>query len=67
MHSYAGYTYPNLIASTYGHHPEELYYKNNLKRVDSYAKDSGYITGMTSDSCTIGEFDEIGKIDCLID
>ena len=54
MHSIRGYTFPNLFASTYG--VAYSHWKDtHLKRMSSYAKDGGYITGMTSDCCTYSE------------
>ena len=55
LHSIRGYTFPNLFASTYGLSYNDSWSKEHLKRIDSYAKDAGYIVGMTSDCCTYPE------------
>jgi hypothetical protein len=55
MHSIRGYTFPNLFASTYGIAYADSWSKEHLKRIDHYAKDAGYIVGMTSDCCTYPE------------
>ena len=55
MHSIRGYTFPNLFASTYGLSYDDSWSNDHLKRIDSYAKDAGYIVGMTSDCCTYPE------------
>jgi hypothetical protein len=55
MHSIRGYTFPNLFASTYGMPYEVSWSKDHLKRIESYAKENGYITGMSSDCCTYTE------------
>jgi len=55
MHSIRGYTFPNLFASTYGVPYLDSWTDNHLKRIESYAKEAGYITGMTSDCCTYTE------------
>lgn len=54
FHSIKGYTFPNLFASTYG--VEYSHWNDNhLKRLSTYAKKAGYITGITSDCCTYSE------------
>lgn len=55
MHSIRGYTFPNLFASTYGISYNDSWSKEHLKRIDHYAKDAGYVVGMTSDCCTYPE------------
>jgi hypothetical protein len=55
LHSIRGYTFPNLFASTYGISYNDSWSKEHLKRIDHYAKDAGYIVGMTSDCCTYPE------------
>ena len=53
FHSIAGYTYPNLIASTYGNF--EVSYAHQLTRIETLAKKLGYITGIASDLCNLYE------------
>lgn len=55
MHSIRGYTFPNLFASTYGVPYADSWTDEHLKRIDNYAKEQGYIVGMTSDCCTYTE------------
>jgi hypothetical protein len=55
LHSIRGYTFPNLFASTYGLSYDDSWSKTHLKRIDHYAKDAGYIVGMSSDCCTYPE------------
>ena len=56
LHSIRGYTFPNLFASTYGA-PYSISFDvdHHVKRIESYAKEEGYITGYTSDACTYTE------------
>jgi hypothetical protein len=54
LHAIRGYTFPNLFASTYGVDYSH-WHDDNLKRISSYAKKAGYITGITSDCCTYSE------------
>lgn len=55
LHSIRGYTFPNLFASTYGIPYLDSWTDEHLKRIDHYAKEQGYIVGMTSDCCTYTE------------
>lgn len=55
LHSIAGFTIPNILASTYGADYTKLSSYVSLKRIESYAKDKGYITGFASDNCAFGE------------
>lgn len=55
LHSIRGYTFPNLFASTYGVPYADSWTNDHLKRIDHYAKEKGYIVGMTSDCCTYTE------------
>lgn len=57
LHSLGGYTLPNLIASVYGLYWGSIYQVLNAKRIESYAKEAGYITGITSDICAVGEIE----------
>lgn len=54
LHSIRGYTFPNLFASTYGIRNDK-WDELHLKRIDSYAKEAGYITGISSDCCVYPE------------
>ena len=54
LHSIRGYTFPNLFASAYGVEYNR-WTETNLKRISTYAKEAGYITGITSDCCTYSE------------
>ena len=60
MHAIQGWTFPNLFASSYGH-TFDGWKAYNLKRIQSYARSAGYITGMTSDCCVIAETESKGK------
>lgn len=50
LHSIRGFTWPNLMSQTYGNHfnvkkgPE-------MKRIEHYASDRGYVTGLAFDVC----------------
>lgn len=66
LHSIRGYTFPNLFASTYGMAYDDSWSNDHLKRIDSYAKDAGYIVGMTSDCCTYPESEVKCKHYCSI-
>lgn len=59
FHSLRGYTFANLISSTYGLNVDKwkkgIY--NSQKRIEHFASDQGYITGMSSDICQISEQD----------
>ena len=55
LHSVKSYTYPNLVASSYGIPGSG--YDGPRKRVSTYARESGYITGYSSDYCSICEGD----------
>lgn len=54
LHSIRGYTFPNLFASTYGLRNEN-WSDEHAKRIESYAQEKGYITGITSDCCVYPE------------
>lgn len=62
FHSIRGYTFPNLFASTYGLSYDDSWSEEHLKRIDHYAKEAGYIVGMTSDCCTYPESEVKCKI-----
>ena len=60
LHSIRSYTFPNIFGSSYG----VLYQDWNqpkLKRIESYAKDAGYITGMGVDMCSYSESEVRGS------
>ena len=46
-HSFEGYTYINFPILFYGNKPKE----KNMKRITKYLKETGYITGYSSDLC----------------
>lgn len=54
LHSILPYTFPNLFASNYGLKRQKIR-EWNLKRIDSYFRSKGYITGFASDSCFLAE------------
>ena len=56
LHSIKGYTLPNLIASVYGVNDFFIDKNEDLKRVEHYAQDAGYITGIASDLCDPPEY-----------
>jgi hypothetical protein len=56
FHSLIGYTFPNLLASVYGVEQGYGWNSYDLKRVEHYAQDAGYITGISSDLCEYGEY-----------
>ena len=56
FHSLIGYTFPNLLASVYGVDQGYGWSATNLKSVEHYAQDAGYITAITSDLCVHGEY-----------
>ena len=53
FHSLRGYTYPNLISSTYGNFRDHQ--KVQMKRVEQFAREKGYVTGLASDLCSLIE------------
>lgn len=60
LHSIKSYTFPNIFASTYGvkyEHDDE----KDLKRIDTYAEERGYITGLASDLCSASEYELKGN------
>lgn len=60
LHSIAGNTYPNLFASTYG--TEFIKWKTLfMKRISTYARDQGYVTGFAGDACFYSEVDLQGN------
>lgn len=66
MHAIAGYSWPNLMAEMYGtprdgaSEPVNWNFKH-FKRVDSLAKENGYITGYASNFCNVNEKEHDGK------
>ena len=59
LHSIRSYTFPNLIASSYGITDEtyDTMPKSYRKRITRYAQEKGYITGFGADYCSICEAD----------
>ena len=53
-HSLKGYYFPDVYASLYGAKYETSYLKHEFKRIDAYAREAGYITGLATDSCNLG-------------
>ena len=60
LHSNRGYTSPNLMGQTYGEY-DHAYDLNVLKRIEHYAHEEGYITGITMDFCEANEVDRKSK------
>jgi hypothetical protein len=60
MHSIKAQTFPNLFASTYGTQ-YKMWSQLFMKRVSSYARDQGYVTGLASDGCFYSEFEVKSK------
>ena len=56
LHSIKGFTAPNLVGSLYGFGGV----KHMMKRIDSYADQRGYVTGMARDICNYNEVGAIG-------
>jgi len=57
-HSNRGYTNPNLMGVTYGDY--DYTDINKDKRIDSYAREQGYVTGVTFDFCNTVESERTG-------
>ena len=55
LHSVRSWTYPNLVASDYGLTSSD--FNEKRKRLSSYARENGYVTGYSSDYCSICEGD----------
>jgi len=60
FHSVRGWTNPNLIAQTYGFYNDSKYEREE-KRIDSYAREKGYVTGITNDLCNAIEDEILSK------
>lgn len=60
FHAIRGWTFPNLLASSYGREYEG-WSEYNLTRIHTYARRKGYITGLSSDCCVIAETETKGK------
>lgn len=48
-HSINGTTVPNMMAAIYGNYEDE--FKKPLKRIDTFAREKGYVTGVSNDYC----------------
>jgi len=48
-HSIRGYTSPNMIGSVYGDYDDA--YDQNEKRIEHFASEKGYVTGVTNEMC----------------
>ena len=59
VHSNRGYTSPNLIGQTYGNYNDA--YDQREKRIEHYAHEKGYVTGITMDFCEASEVDRKSK------
>lgn len=59
-HSNRGYTSPNLIGATYGNYNDA--YDIAEKRIDSFAKKNGYVTGVLNDLCNAIEVEIESKL-----
>lgn len=55
-HSDRGYTSPNLLSSTYGYY-DTIYDAKYQKRIENYAKEQGYVTGISTNYCGYLEVD----------
>ena len=55
MHSIRGYTYPNVMAHTYGNYMDS--YDIKMTRIDTKMKKKGYITGIASNHCNAIELE----------
>ena len=55
LHSIRSYTFPNIFASTYGISYQDSFKDLRRKRIDSYAKEVGYVTGYSGDFCGYSE------------
>jgi len=62
LHSIKGFTAPNLIASVYGYNVVS----RELKRIESFAKERGYVTGMARDLCNYNEAGATGNLQLRI-
>ena len=56
QHNVAGWTNPNQIAYTHGVSTDQCATNTNLKRIDTYAKRLGYITGYSQDVCQFNDY-----------
>ena len=59
-HALAGYTWPNLMSSMYGSIDDSLIYYSGMynqhrKRIETFAKEKGYITGFANNFCNVNE------------
>jgi len=59
-HSIRGYTSPNLIGVTYGNYNDA--YDQKEIRIDTFARENGYVTGMTNDMCNAIEVERKGRV-----
>lgn len=68
FHSIRGYTFANLLASTYGLDAEksrdQIYEKQ--VRIERLASQDGYITGLSSDICQVSEQDAYRRAKLLV-
>ena len=53
FHALRGYTFPNLVAGMYGNYDDA--YRRKMKRLDSFFKKKGYMTGFTNNACELVE------------
>jgi hypothetical protein len=62
FHTHAGFTEPNQIAYSYGVSWDQCKQNLQLKRIDSFAKELGYITGFYQDICQAGDLYDFNDI-----
>ena len=55
LHSIKSYTFPNLIASSYGIPDSDAMPKKYRKRINRYAEEQGYVTAFAADFCAYAE------------
>jgi hypothetical protein len=68
QHNVAGFTAPNQIAYTHGVSDDQCRQTRGMKRIDTYAKQMGYITGFTQDICQTNDYYDKWKMkDSCID
>ena len=65
-HAMAGYTWPNLMSSMYGAPDDSAAEPTggkmvHMKRIESFAKEQGYITGFASNFCNANEKEHDGR------
>jgi len=65
-HAMAGYTWPNLMSSMYGAPDDSAAEPTDgkmvhMKRVESFAKEQGYVTGFASNFCNANEKEHDGR------